>query len=139
MRTGNAIGLIEGPNFTAYNGSGADIAQYSRLKITGAETNGCPTVGLAGVGDVCIGIAQVPIANGGFGNARFENASGSQIYLASEAIAAGDKIYSAAAGKVKKTSAAGVVSLGAAWTSTAADGDFIMAIRGEQAGLAANA
>jgi len=121
----NALAINEGINFTAYNGSGSDIPQYARLKFRGAKVNGCIDVDVCGVGDNCIGVAQVPIAAGAYGNCRFENAPGTQIGIAAEAISAGAQLYSAASGKVKDTTSVSTVMIGIALSDTSADGELI--------------
>lgn len=107
----NSIAINEGPNFTGL--SGEALGQFLRVK-----RNASGDLVLCGILDTGVGVTLKAVATATRVPCRYANAQGSQIGIASEAIAIGDIVYSAASGKVSKTSA-GAVKIGRA-TSAAA-------------------
>lgn len=103
----------------------AAIGQYLRVKHDGSGQ-----VTLAGLTDIDIGTANLP------SYAADENipvllrtAPGTCIMVASEAIAVGALLYSAASGKVADTDGGSAVVIGHAETAATADGDYIEVLR----------
>lgn len=119
-------GILEGPNQTCLNSSGATIPANRLVKIVGAGSSNRPAIDVAGLADAAIGITKSDILNGNAGLVRLLCAPGTQQGTASatEAIAPGDKVYQAAAGKMTKANA-GAKHLGVAGVgcTAAVDGD----------------
>lgn len=69
------------------------------------------------------GHAVEGIASGARGPVRLIANGGVLPAIASEAIAVGDAVYSAASGKMSKTSGGGAVLMGTAFSAAGADGD----------------
>lgn len=92
---GNSIAYIAGSQGTAINTNNSDIPQWSRVDVAGGLVSGQVPVSLAGNTKPGIGIVQQDLPATEFGVAstvgamRFTNAQGTQILLASNAIAAG--------------------------------------------------
>jgi hypothetical protein len=102
-------------SFTAT--AGVTPARGARLLIASDGT-----YGLAPIGDAGCGFNQYTVsAAGGSGTYKPNNANGTQVGIASEAIAVGDDVFSAANGKCS-TTAAGAVFLGRAKQAATGDG-----------------
>ena len=95
------------------------ISRGARVTLDSSGTVAASAIGVRG--DY---VAAGAIAASGTGAAYNLNLAGIIPALASEAIVAGDLCYSAAAGKVSKTSGGGAVIVGKA--NTAASGDGIL-------------
>ena len=93
------------------------------------------TYGLAGINDVGQGFNQYTVsAAGGSGTYKPTNAPGSQVAVASEAIAVGDRCYTVAGGKVSKT-ATSAIFIGNAKQAATGDGVLFELIVNGGAGL----
>lgn len=111
----NSLAILEGPNLTA-TATAVAIAAFLRVNLDAQGLISAAAIGVAG-----IGITKQAFAASGTGVVRLLNAPGTQIATASEAIAVGDLVYSAAAGQVSKT-AAGAVLLGTATSAASGAG-----------------
>lgn len=78
---------------------------------------------ISGISVRGLGHAAEGIASGARGPVRLINCGGELTGIASEAIAVGDTVYSAASGKMSKTSGGGAVAMGTASSAAGADGD----------------
>lgn len=112
----NSLGILEGPNWTA-TATAVAIAAFTRVNVTAAGLIEAAAIGVLGVG-----ITKHQFAASGTGLVRLLNAPGTQIGVASEAIAIGDPVYSAAAGKISKTAGGGAVLMGVATSVASGDG-----------------
>ena len=119
----NSLAILEGPNMTL-TATAVAIAAFLRVNVGAAGTIAVAAIGVSGVG-----ITKHAYAASGTGVVRLLNASGTQIGTASEAIAIGDPVYSAALGKISKTAGGGAVLLGVATSVAAADGNLFTFIR----------
>lgn len=107
-----------------YEADGA-IGQYLRVKHDGSGQ-----VTLAGLTDTDIGAAERPsYAAGDNIPVRLRTAPGTCIMVASEAIAKGALLYSAASGKVSDQDGGSAVVIGHAESAATADGDLIEVLR----------
>jgi hypothetical protein len=104
--------------------SGA-ISKYLRVKLAAG------VLALAGSTDLELGNTDASSYSTDTALAvRLRTAEGTQIFVASEAITAGNTAYAAANGKVAAT---GTIAIGVALTSSGADGDNIEVLRGANA------
>lgn len=92
------------------------------------------TYGLAGLNDAGNGHCQYDVPISGSGTFKPLNAPGSQVAVASEAIAVGDRVYSVAGGKVSKT-ATSAIYLGIAKQAASGNGVLFEYIPNAGAGL----
>lgn len=119
----NSLAILEGPNLTA-TATAVAIAAFLRVNL---DANGLISAGAIGVSG--IGITKQAFAASGTGVVRLLNAPGTQIGTASEAIAVGDPVYSAAAGKISKTAGGGALLLGVATSAASGDGGLFTFIK----------
>lgn len=122
----NSLSILEGSNMTVLNSTGATIPQSRLVKISAVGASNNPAVALAAAGDAAIGVTKSDILDGKTGLIRLLNAPGTHIVMASatEAIAAGNKIYQAASGKTTKAATTGNRHLGEALSAAAVDTDL---------------
>lgn len=78
---------------------------------------------ITGIAARGLGHAAQGIDSGKLGPVRLISCGGELLAIASEAIAVGDAVYSAASGKMSKTSGGGAVLMGLATQAAGADGD----------------
>lgn len=104
------------------------LGKHLRVKLTAG------VLALAGTTDLEIGtMAAATFAGETAGAVRLRTAQGTDIFVASEAITAGNTAYAGANGKVAAT---GTVALGVALTAATADGDRIEVLRSASASVA---
>ncbi|MFH5805301.1 capsid cement protein [Alienimonas sp. DA493] len=114
---------IEGPART-FTSSGA-IPKYSLV----STDTGAATVSVCGAGETPIGSVNVGCdASGEAVAVRLPNAPGTEILIASAAIAVGDRVKPAAGGKIVTDNAAG--TYGTALTAATADGQYVEVLPG---------
>jgi hypothetical protein len=94
-------------------------------------------VSTAAAGDATFGVAQTAATDGDSVTILMENAPGTRIMLASKAIAVGDALYGAAAGKVTDTDGGSATYEGVAVTAAAGDGDWLEVAKIDQQATAA--
>lgn len=110
--------------FGTFQATGA-INIYDRCKFTTpADADGKAKISVAAIGERGDVIAMQPIADGAFGTVRFLNAQGEQFGNATEAIAVGGDVYTAANGDFSTTSGGGALLVGRATSAAAALGPF---------------
>lgn len=110
----------------AFKGSGADIADFVRVKL-----NSDGTVSVAAATDAWIGISQEKIVVGNYGSVRLRNAPGTFQVTASGAITVGAQLYPTASGKVDDAAGTGNFTGLIAMEAATADGDIIEAVPGD--------
>lgn len=96
------------------------LAQFRRVKF--ASSSGTNIV-YADLGDFAVGVTQENVESGKTASVKDVKDGGTQVCVASEAIAEGADIYAAADGKVSDT-VSGII-IGRALEAAAADGDQI--------------
>lgn len=111
-----SIAYTAGPNISL--APAATTSQFIRVNI-----NSSGQAAIAAIGVLGVGITQDYGTTSDRVAVRLFTASGTQIGTASEAIAVGDTIYTAANGKFSKTSGGGAIAAGIAKTAASADGD----------------
>lgn len=110
-------------SFTAT--AGVTPARGARLVIASDGT-----YGLAPIGEIGQGFNQFTVASaGGSGTYKPLNAPGTQVAIASEAIAVGDDVFTAASGKCSTTATAAVF-IGRAKQAASGDGVLFEVITG---------
>lgn len=116
----------------AFTASGA-IAQYLRVKLVAGQ------LAIAGATDRSIGVIRdAAFLAGDFRGVYLRNKPGTIVKVANGAITAGDRVVSAASGKVTNVSGAAVGSYdeGIALTAATADGDWVEVLEGGGGGSA---
>lgn len=110
--------------FTAAVATSQTVSRHRRVKITSSGT-----VQQAAITEACHGIADCPdsTAAGTLISVLDRKFPGTVRLIASEAIAVGDVLYSAANGKVSKTSGGSAVIEGIALTAASGDGSEFIA------------
>lgn len=119
---------IEGPNrtFTA----GAALAKFIRVTLTAGKLAAAD----GSTSEIGV-IDEAAFADGDIRSVRLRTAEGTDKFVASEAITAGDPVYAAASGKI---AASGTVLVGKALEAATANGDIIEVVRaGESSAVAA--
>jgi len=107
-------------SFTA----GGAIAQHLRVKLSAGK------LAAAGINEKEIGTLEAAaFADGDVVAVRLRTAQGTCKMIADGVIAAGSEIYTAAAGKISGSYAAGSYPLGLALETTTADGDVVEVLR----------
>lgn len=112
----NSLGILEGPNMTV-TATAVAIEAHARVAYGAAGT-----VSVAGIAVTGIGNVKSAIAASGRGLVRLHNAPGTHFGVASEAIAVGDIVYCAAAGRYSKTAGGGAYAMGYALTAASGAG-----------------
>lgn len=96
------------------------LGQYLRVKRSSGY------LALAGLTDKELGTLEYPVLSGDeAGTVRMRSAQGTQMYVASKAIAADAPVYTAASGKVSDAQGTGAFLVGTALTAASGDGSFI--------------
>lgn len=115
------------PNATINEGSAGSfiatgaVALYDRLKfVAPASGDGKATVSVAGIAERGDCVAMCPGADGDLIQVRFLNAPGEQFGKATEVIAVGGDVYTAANGDYSTTAGGGALKVGKATSAGAA-------------------
>lgn len=120
----NHASVVQAGAFTAAVATAQTVSRHRRVKITSSGT-----VQHAAITEACDGIADCPDATVATTliSVLDRKFPGIVRLIASEAISVGDTLYSAAAGKVSKTSGGSAVIEGKALTAASGDGSEFFA------------